>query len=295
MDRRGFLRLGGGVTAAGALGLGGTAYAMEQQWLPGRAKLHQLLGQTGDPPRIPDQPVGELVTGELATNRAGGRSVGWSLLRPHGVTAPLPVVIALHGRGGHHDTMLRSIHLGAYLTDSVRRGNAPFAVASVDGFDSYFHPREDGSDLGAVVIDDLLPMLGRRTDITGDKVAFYGMSMGGYGALRIASLLGPERTAAVVATSPAIWRDPDDAPPGSFDSREQFEEHTLFGRQDLLRGIALRIDSGNDDPFRPGVEDYRDSLDPTPEGGFSPGLHDADFAMRQLPAALDFLSEHLTR
>jgi len=297
--RRGFLRLGAGLGAGTVLTAAGAGVAFEREWVPGRARLHELLGLVGDPPVAPDQPVGPVVSGELSSPHAPGRVVGWSLLRPYGASGALPVVIGLHGRGGHHDTMLTAVHLGEYLTDHVRRGGTPFAVASIDGYASYFHPRAEGddagTDMGAVVIDDFLPLLVRRRDLRADRVGFYGISMGGYGALRLASVLGPERTAAVVATSPAIWEDYEDSSPGSFDDAVDFAAYTLFGREDQLRDIPVRIDCGRDDSFRRGVEAYRGALDPEPAGGFSPGLHDNAFAMRELPGALAFLGDHLGR
>jgi dienelactone hydrolase len=302
MDRRGFLRLGGGLAAGGALAVGGAGYAVEQEWLPGRARLHQLLGMVGDAPVIPDVRVGPIVSGELSSARSAGRAVGWSVLRPYGVRGRLPVVIGLHGRGSNHTKLIDSLHLGEFLTDNVRRGHPPYAIVTVDGFrSSYYHPRdtgeEAGTDMGAVVLEDLLPMLARRKELElqVDRVGFYGYSMGGYGSLRLASILGPERVSGVVATSPAIWKDADDSPAGSFDDADDFREHTLFGHEDLLAGIPVRIDCGSDDPFHRGVAAYREALDPEPAGGLSPGLHNSDFAMRKLPAALAFLSDHATR
>ena len=300
MDRRGFLRLGGGLAAGGALTLGGAGYSVEREWLPGRARIHQLLGMVGDPPVIPDARVGSLVEGELSSSRSAGRAVGWSVLRPYGVRGRLPVVLGLHGRGSNHAEFIRSLHLGQYLTDNVRRGHAPYAVVTVDGFNAYYHPRAQGeyagTDMGAMVLEDLLPMLGRRKDLAldVDPIGFYGFSMGAYGSLRLASILGPERVFGVVATSPAIWEEADDGPRGCFDDAEDFREHTLFGREDLLAEIPVRIDCGRDDPFHRGVAAYREALDPGPAGGFSPGLHNSDFAMRELPSALSFLSDHLT-
>ena len=71
-----------------------------------------------------------------------------------------------------------------------------------------------------MVVDELLPLLadhGLRTDAIG----LMGWSMGGYGALRLAGLLGPGRVRVVVAASPALWSDPDDASASWFDSSEE--------------------------------------------------------------------------
>src|SRR5215469_14006275 len=58
-------------------------------------------------------------------------------------------------------------------------------VVSVDGgANDYWHPRRSGSDAGAMVINELLPMLAGH-GIDTSRVAFLGWSMGGYGAVRL--------------------------------------------------------------------------------------------------------------
>ena len=113
---------------------------------------------------------------------------------------------------------------------AVAAGAPPFAIATVDGGTSYWHPRPSGDDASAMVVDELLPLLadhGLRTDDLG----LMGWSMGGYGALRLAGLLGPERVRAVVAASPAIWTDPDDASTSGFDDAEEYQQYTVVGHQ----------------------------------------------------------------
>ena len=111
---------------------------------------------------------------------------------------------SLHGRGGSHSTSFSDLHLGDVVDDVVRAGAHPFAIASVDGGDhGYWHRRADGTDAGAMVVDDLVPML-RERGLRTTRLGLYGWSMGGYGALLLTGkhLLRPR---AVAVSSPALF------------------------------------------------------------------------------------------
>ena len=47
------------------------------------------------------------------------------------------------------------------LAQAVAAGIPPFAVVAVDGGGSYWHKRASGEDSGAMVLDELIPMLER--------------------------------------------------------------------------------------------------------------------------------------
>jgi S-formylglutathione hydrolase FrmB len=53
-----------------------------------------------------------------------------------------------------------------------------------------------------------------------------GWSMGGYGALLLGARLGSPRTAAISATSPAVWPQ-NNFPDFAFDSAEDWAENTV--------------------------------------------------------------------
>jgi pimeloyl-ACP methyl ester carboxylesterase len=76
--------------------------------------------------------------------------------------------------------------------------------------------------------------------------------MGGYGSLLLASQLGPQKVAAVVAESAALWTDAGLSAPGAFDDREDFVRHDVFRRAAILSRIPVRLDCGRSDPFVPG-------------------------------------------
>jgi hypothetical protein len=119
--------------------------------------------------------------------------------------------------------------------------------------------------------------------------------MGGYGALRLAGLLGAGAASATVACSPALWIDPGEASRDGFDDADEYLDHTLFGHQDDLTGIGVRIDCGTGDPFYRSVQDYvagfPDDADLT--STFEPGGHTSGYWRRMLPAQLEFLGRNL--
>ena len=125
------------------------------------------------------------------------------------------------------------------LAQAVAAGLPPFAVVAVDGGGSYWHKRASGEDSGAMVLDELIPMLGSQ-GLDTSRVAFLGWSMGGYGALLLGARLGPARTAAICAVSPALWTSSGATAPGGVRRRRR-----LRGQQ-RLGSARSRVDTGPD-------------------------------------------------
>jgi S-formylglutathione hydrolase FrmB len=231
-------------------------------------------------------------TGQLRS-AALGRSTSWLLLRPDVAPPPLGLrlVVALPGRGGD-ETMMVGLLVAQSIAAAARAGT-PVAVVSVGGGDSYWHPRRDGTDAGAMVTAELVPMLAEHGVAATAAIALLGWSMGGYGVLRLAQQLGSARVAAVAAVSPALWLHPGDSAPGAFDDAEDFRRNDVFAARDRLRGIPLRIDCGLSDPFLRATRSFVSGCHPAPEGGFTPGGHDGDYWRGRLPAELTFLARRL--
>src|SRR5581483_8352448 len=219
LSRRAVLRLGAGA-ATGALG----AYALDKL-LPPRTPLTAPVTMAGtgvplapNPPLDPaPAPVAAptMVTGSFVSAARGGVPTNWAIARPPGQTKPLRPVIALHGKGSSAATVMEGgVEQG--LAQAVAAGLPPFAVVAVDGGGSYWHKRTSGEDSGAMVLDELIPMLGGQ-GLDTSRVGFLGWSMGGYGALLLGGRLGPGRTAAICAVSPALWMSSGAAAPGAFD------------------------------------------------------------------------------
>lgn len=226
-------------------------------------------------------------SGNFVSAARGGAPTNWAIARPPGQTAPLRPIIALHGKDqSAAGVMAGGVEQG--LAQAVAAGLPRVAVVAVDGGGSYWHKRASGEDAGAMVLDELLPMLGTQ-DIDTSRVAFLGWSMGGYGALLLGSRLGPARTAAICAVSPALWTSPGAAAPYAFDGPADYEAHSVWGRPEFA-SIPIRIDCGDGDPFAEATRQFIAQLPNPPAGGFSPGGHDAGYWSSQLPAELAWIA-----
>ncbi|CAM4196659.1 Alpha/beta hydrolase family protein [Mycobacterium basiliense] len=294
-SRRAVLGLGVSATA-GAIG----AYALDMLFSP-RTSHATPPAATGtnvplaptrklDPPP-PAQAAPTMTTGSFVSAARGGMATNWAIARPPGQSKPLRPVIALHGKGSDAATVMAGgVEQG--LAQAVNAGLPPFAVVAVDGGGSYWHKRASGEDSGAMVLDELIPMLDSQ-HLDTSRVAFLGWSMGGYGALLLGGRLGPARTAAICAVSPALWPSAGAAAPGAFDGADDFAANSVFGMP-ALGAIPIRVDCGDSDPFYSATKQFIAQLPNPPAGGFSPGGHNGGFWSAQLPAELTWMAPLLT-
>lgn len=265
LSRRAALRLGVGAAAIGAL----------SRTLP-----------AGADPAAPT-----MTSGTFVSVARGGVPTNWAIARPPGQTRPLRAVIALHGKGSDAATVMAGgVEQG--LAQAVGAGLPPFAVVAVDGGGGYWHRRASGEDSGAMVLNELIPMLADK-GLDTSRVGFLGWSMGGYGALLLGARLGPGRTAAICAVSPALWLSSGATAPGAFDGAADFNANSVFGLP-ALGSIPVRIDCGTSDPFYDATKQFIAQLPTPPAGGFSAGGHDAAFWSAQLPGELAWMAPLLT-
>ena len=295
LSRRAVLSLGASVAAgaAGAYGLDILFQSRTSKAIPvSRASTQVPLAPA---PPLEPAPSAEaaptMTTGSFVSAARGGVSTNWAIARPPGQTKALRPVIALHGKGSDASTVMAGgVEQG--LAQAVNAGLPPFAVVAVDGGGSYWHKRASGEDAGAMVLNELIPMLDtQRLDTS--RVAFLGWSMGGYGALLLGGRLGSARTAAICAVSPALWLSPGAAAPGAFDGADDFAANSVFGMP-AMASIPIRVDCGDSDPFYATTKQFIAQLPNPPAGGFSPGGHNAEFWSSQLPAELTWMAPLLT-
>ncbi|GAB7147931.1 alpha/beta hydrolase-fold protein [Mycobacterium riyadhense] len=295
LSRRAVLGLGAGAVC-GAAG----AYALDMVFQPRTSQaMPPSVTGTSVPlaparpldPAPPAQAAPTMATGSFVSAARGGISTNWAIARPPGQTKPLRPVIALHGKGSDASTVMAGgVEQG--LAQAVDAGLPPFAVVAVDGGGSYWHKRASGEDSGAMVLDELIPILNSHSLDT-SRVAFLGWSMGGYGALLLGGRLGPARTAAICAVSPALWLSAGAAAPGAFDGADDFSANSVFGMP-ALGSIPIRVDCGDSDPFYAATKQFIAQLPNPPAGGFSPGGHNGGFWSSQLPAELTWIAPLLT-
>ncbi|ORV98100.1 hypothetical protein AWC14_13720 [Mycobacterium kyorinense] len=279
LSRRDALHLG----IAGAVGIG-TA---------GLSALGALL----DPPKphaSPDpgpaaaaSPLPTRESGSFVSAARGGVETKWIIARPPGTTGVLRPVIALHGMDSDAAGVM-SLGVDDALARLTASGRPPFAVVAVDGGNNFWRRRTSGQDSGAMVLNELIPMLATK-NIDTSRVAFMGWSMGGYGALLLGSRLGQARTAAICAISPALYMTYWGAPHDAFDSLDDWRKSSAMNLIPQLAGIPLRVDCGTGDGFYVATRQFVNELPTPPAGGFYPGGHDADFWRQHLPDELAWL------
>jgi enterochelin esterase-like enzyme len=170
-------------------------------------------------------------------SRDVGRDLHELLVTPrrHGRT----LLVLLHGRGSTPSSFLSQ----QFFDGLAALGRRAPTVLLLDGGDhSYWHDRADGR-WGSMVYGEALPAGLRRTHAR--RIAIGGLSMGGFGALRLGVT---PLFCAVGAHSPALWRRAGETAPGAFDDAADFARNDLFAHRERYRA-PVWIDVGADDPF----------------------------------------------
>ena len=284
LTRRAVLRMGAS-TGLGAAGV----FALSALLDPVRP-LAATLPQAPAPfePSAASSNLPTKLTGSFVSAARGGVKTNYVIALPPGQTGMLRPVIALHGKDGDANMVLDcGVEKG--LAQLVKEGKPPFAVVGVDGgSDSYWHKRADGTDSGAMVLDELLPMLSSMGFDT-SRVGFMGWSMGGYGALHLGAKLGPTRTAGICAISPALYSSFAESAPKAFDSDDDWTQNSVMGLPALSQ-IPLRVDCGTFDRFYFATRQFVNQLKTPPAGSFSIGGHDIGYWRAQLPGELAWMA-----
>lgn len=299
-NRRRVLALGlGGAAAVIAGGVTGVEL-VSHSVLPGKTLLDQIDGACSvRVPPLDYAPLGPSLSGAFYS-RARRRSVGYTIAYPPGHRSgdELPLVVMLHGSGGNHTDALAGMSPAQAVALRVDgQALAPMAMVTVDGGGGYWNPHP-GDDPMAMVIGELIPRcqrlgLGRAPRPTG----VMGISMGGYGALLLAEKY-PHLIAAAAAISPAIWTSYAQAKAanaGAYASAAAFDAGDVVTHTASLAGIPVRVASGHDDPFFPGVQALTRALPPGAVVDFAKGCHTGPFFLLQEPPSLAFLARHLAR
>jgi len=224
-----------------------------------------------------DAGAGEVRVGLEAPSPALGRPLTYSLYLPDGLEpagAAAPVLVLLHGYGADHREWLALGEIDALLDRLIAAGAIrPLIAVMPDAAKSWYvdsTARGGPGDYATAIVRDLAAHVDERHPTTGER-AVAGLSMGGFGALRL-GFAHAERFVTVAALSPAIFaadglsgaswslgQTPDERQlwfPGAFGvpfDRAIYEREQPFA---LVDDVAARNDrprlwlaSGDDDVF----------------------------------------------
>jgi putative esterase len=278
------------------LGVGAVGVAVAAALLGPRAIRSVTGGECGSPGAVPPQSGTAVRRVTLRSRHVAGGAAEIAIARPDGLPARgAPVCVGMPGRGGRGRDVMGVLRMHDFLAQAMRdRGARPFAIVGVDGGETYWHARAGGEDRMAFLEEDVLPYLAREHGLGsgGAPTLLLGWSMGGYGAL-LAAERRPNRYAALAVASPALWvtrGQQSSAVPDAFDSDADFARHDVIAGAQSLRGVPLRIDCGDADPFSSATSRLVSALPAAPQGGFDIGCHDAGFWHKVAPDQVDFLS-----
>ncbi|GLZ41434.1 esterase [Actinokineospora sp. NBRC 105648] len=254
------------------------------------AGCQQQAGPAGTPDALQTRaPVSEappVVTGRsLSAGRY--REVDIVIIRPAGIPPePIPVCLALHGGLGTAKGFLE-LGLPDMLTQLVKSGNQPFAIASVDG-GRWVGDKDD--DPQRMLNQDLPGWLDYH-DLASTPFSVLGFGEGGSAALVAARTPG---YAAVAAISPTLFDTWGEAAGTKiYHDEAQWKEFDPLRHTVELSNVPVGLWCGTED--RPFVDLTRRLADKTKAvtASFTPGGHDTEYFKRALPEALKFVGGYL--
>jgi len=184
------------------------------------------------------------------------KAVGMNVLVPDTGTPPFATMYLLHGLSDDYTAWMRQSRI------EVHAAKYPFIVVMPDGFRNFYTTNEQGPDYAKHVGEEIPAFVERAFSARAERGArcITGLSMGGYGALRIA--LGyPDRFASAVSHSGALMhgsrRVKENTAATETEFRQVFGDNPVGSDHDLLHLAArarrkkllpaLRLDCGTED------------------------------------------------
>ena len=166
---------------------------------------------------------------------------GWDRYTGYGM---VDADAAVGGGGGPGDTVTLTAPNGG----EVLQGGGSFTIT--------------WSSMGTIV-NVALPSAQQDLGFSDDSrqwiITAYTLAFGSL--LLLGGRLGPARTAAICAVSPALWMSSGAAAPGAFDGPDDFAANSVFGMP-ALASIPIRVDCGDSDPFYSATKQFVAQLPP---------------------------------
>lgn len=121
-------------------------------------------------------------------------------------TSKYPVLYMLHGIYGNHRNLLERFNSQQILDGIIHRTHKKMIVVFVDGFNSFYINQKGGMQVETAIIKDLVPQINKTYNVSTNPNhrGIGGISMGGYGAARLA-LKYPNQFGRAVLISPSVW------------------------------------------------------------------------------------------
>jgi putative tributyrin esterase len=218
------------------------------------------------------------------------------------VPEPWSTYYLLHGLSDDHSTWMRR------STIERRVLGLPLVVVMPDGGRGWYTNAVDGDAYEDDLLKDVIRMVERHFPVKAERSgrAIGGLSMGGFGAVKIA-LKHPDLFASANSQSGVLGllRNPFESKRLARECLRIFGEDPKGGAEDPFaladevdraRVPALRFDCGDEDPFLLQNRDFHthlDQLDIRHAYEEAAGSHDWQYWDRHLHAALDFHGRHL--
>lgn len=117
-----------------------------------------------------------------------------------------PVLYMMHGIYGNHRNLLERFNSQQMLDGEIHRMHKQIIVVFIDGFNSFYINQKGGMQMETAIVKDLVPQINKtyKTLTNPKHEGVGGISMGGYGAARLA-LKYPKIFGNAVLISPAVW------------------------------------------------------------------------------------------
>ena len=234
-----------------------------------------------------------------------GKSVAANVILPEAnFKGPFPVFYLLHGRGDDHSIWMRRTSIERYASAW------PMMIVMPDGGRGFYSDAVAGPAYESSIIHDLIPFIDGTFNTIAERSGrcVGGLSMGGYGALRLA-LRFPEMFCSTNSHSGALdfghseieWANPDDQAElericGPHPRGSEYDLYALAEKSDAATRPALQIDCGTEDFL---IEQNRafhrhlDELQIAHEYAEYSGAHSWEYWDTHVQSALQFHARHL--